>query len=171
MDTSTVTPITVSHQGVVYWWNYAPMITVCKMVMTHFPFDKHDCNISLIPVGYTREELNLVPYTSSPSFEFFIINGEWDITAADFYSMPISVPTGQVVNMITSRLSFKRLPTYFIINLMLPTVALSFLSILVFVLPADSGEKVRHVDILTLYCNLPTVSNKDSHANVVFDVP
>ena len=47
--------------------------------------------------------------------------------------------------------SIQRHPGYFVINLLFPTCAMSFLNILVFILPADSGEKVTR--FLT---NMPT---------------
>ena len=40
------------------------------------------------------------------------------------------------------RLTLKRIPTYFVMNVIIPSVIMTFLSIMVFWLPYESGEKV-----------------------------
>ncbi|RUS83857.1 hypothetical protein EGW08_008398 [Elysia chlorotica] len=57
------------------------------------------------------------------------------------------VDTSEIVPLyVNSNVSLiiKRRPRFFLLNLLMPTMALSFLNILVFILPADSGEKVGY---------------------------
>lgn len=44
---------------------------------------------------------------------------------------------------ITFKLTMRRKTLFYTVNLIVPCVALTFLTVLVFYLPSDSGEKVR----------------------------
>ncbi|GFR64249.1 acetylcholine receptor subunit alpha [Elysia marginata] len=62
-------------------------------------------------------------------------------------SQQLIVDTSHIVPLyVNSSVSvvIKRRPRFFMLNLLMPTLALSFLNILVFILPADSGEKVGY---------------------------
>ncbi|XP_005112357.1 neuronal acetylcholine receptor subunit beta-3-like, partial [Aplysia californica] len=144
LDLSTHTPVLINNEGIIKWWIYAPMLTVCKLDMTYFPYDKHYCNFVLVVIGYRGFELELNCTDSRPNNVFFVTNGEWEVDAGDYTYNSFTLPTGQAVSMVTSIITFGRLPGYFVINLLFPTCALSLLNILVFILPADSGEKVGY---------------------------
>ncbi len=50
---------------------------------------------------------------------------------------------GQVLTDITFILTMRRKTLFYTVNLIIPCVGISFLTVLVFYLPSDSGEKVR----------------------------
>ena len=61
----------------------------------------------------------------------------------------------------------RRLPRYYVLNLILPTVMLALLSVFVFIIPADSGEKMSYaitillaffIFLLLLSGNIPPTS-------------
>ena len=72
----------------------------------------------------------------------FISNGEWDLTKADsFPELKISA-FGARFPVVVLQLTLTRVPTYFIVNVLIPCIVITFLSISVYWLPYESGEKV-----------------------------
>lgn len=47
-----------------------------------------------------------------------------------------------LISDITFKLTMRRKTLFYTVNLIIPCVALTFLTVLVFYLPSDSGEKV-----------------------------
>ncbi|GFO45057.1 hypothetical protein PoB_007156200 [Plakobranchus ocellatus] len=143
VDTSIVTPIRVRYSGSVAWFTNVRLVQTCKMDMTYFPNDEHICLFEIYTLMYTTDQVNLILASSGPGLSSFVENGEWELKAASWATSTYNVNTDvyQVINM---SLTIKRRPRFFLLNLLFPTLALSFLNILVFVLPADSGEKVGY---------------------------
>jgi hypothetical protein len=56
----------------------------------------------------------------------------------------------KVLTDITFILTMRRKTLFYTVNLIIPCVGISFLTVLVFYLPSDSGEKVRSV-VLVFY--------------------
>ena len=56
---------------------------------------------------------------------------------------------------ITFILTMRRKTLFYTVNLIIPCVGISFLTVLVFYLPADSGEKVILVNRVFLPCPFP----------------
>lgn len=50
---------------------------------------------------------------------------------------------------ITFNVTMRRKTLFYTVNLIIPCVGITFLTILVFYLPSDSGEKVRQFEIQT----------------------
>ncbi|XP_059159024.1 neuronal acetylcholine receptor subunit beta-2-like [Physella acuta] len=89
----------------------------------------------------STRELEFVATTDSVGEVFFILNGEWDLKSSKveisrFNSGPVNLSS------IEMTITIKRRPFYLLINIVLPVVFLSFLNLLVFVIPVESGEKI-----------------------------
>ncbi len=68
-------------------------------------------------------------------------NGEWEVNELPAHRLE----TGEgnhVFAIVEFGLEFKRKPTYYVINVVAPTLCLSLLVLLVMRLPAESGEKI-----------------------------
>nr|KAG5713720.1 hypothetical protein BaRGS_024347 [Batillaria attramentaria] len=82
--------------------------------------------------GYAAQELVIA--SGGVDTTYYCPNGEWSLkntwseTQTDTYST------------VTYWFKFKRKPEYYGLNLILPVIMLSVLSVLIFVLPAESGE-------------------------------
>jgi hypothetical protein len=75
----------------------------------------------------------------------------------------------KVLTDITFILTMRRKTLFYTVNLIIPCVGISFLTVLVFYLPSDSGEKVRSI-VLVFY--LPTDSGDKVRSIVlVFYMP
>uniref|UniRef100_A0A674MIF0 Cholinergic receptor nicotinic delta subunit n=1 Tax=Takifugu rubripes TaxID=31033 RepID=A0A674MIF0_TAKRU len=111
----------------------------------YFPFDWQDCTLKFT---YAREEiLNETKWTvewiiTDPAG--FTENGEWEII-----HRPAKRNTYKHIPMesnkhqdITFYLVIRRKPLFYVVNIIIPCVLISFLASLVYYLPADSGEKM-----------------------------
>ena len=151
---------TVHHYGQVDYSFGEMFKTTCDVDVTYFPFDTQNCVIELMPFGYTASEINL---TSLPiPLEIYSENNEWILKStssetAYFGTTPYAKLT----------LTIERRYTFFILNLFFPVLILAALNAMVFVLPADSGERVGYAITcllsLSVYMtfaseNLPTSS-------------
>uniref|UniRef100_A0A7N4V7S0 Cholinergic receptor nicotinic gamma subunit n=1 Tax=Sarcophilus harrisii TaxID=9305 RepID=A0A7N4V7S0_SARHA len=103
--------------GWVYWLPPAIFQSSCPISVTYFPFDWQNCSLKF--------------------------NGEWEIIhrpARKNIDQSVS-PASTSHQDITFYLIIRRKPLFYIINILVPCVLISFMINLAFYLPADSGEK------------------------------
>ncbi|XP_042906854.1 acetylcholine receptor subunit alpha-like 1 [Parasteatoda tepidariorum] len=151
-EVTIMTKAILHSDGMVYWKPPAIYKSSCLMDVEYFPFDEQTCFMkfgSWTYDGYTvdlkhkhqREEEPEIPIGIDLS-EFYL-SVEWDIMAVParrkerFYSC-----CEEPYPDITYNITIRRKTLFYTVNLIIPCVAISFLSILVFYLPSDSGEKV-----------------------------
>lgn len=81
-------------------------------------------------------------------------SGTWDIIEVPAY-LNIYKNVGQPTETdITFNIIIRRKTLFYTVNLILPTVLISFLCVLVFYLPAEAGEKVAYDRSLPLPASL-----------------
>ncbi|XP_054710852.1 LOW QUALITY PROTEIN: acetylcholine receptor subunit alpha-like [Uloborus diversus] len=151
-EVTIMTKAILHSDGMVDWKPPAIYKSSCLMDVEYFPFDEQTCFMkfgSWTYDGYTvdlkhkhqREEEAEIPMGIDLS-EFYL-SVEWDIMAVParrkerFYSC-----CEEPYPDITYNITIRRKTLFYTVNLIIPCVAISFLSILVFYLPSDSGEKV-----------------------------
>ncbi|XP_044532461.1 acetylcholine receptor subunit delta isoform X2 [Gracilinanus agilis] len=143
--------------GWVYWLPPAIFQSSCPISVTYFPFDWQNCSLKFSSLTYTAKEINLqlkeeVDEVSGRSYpvewiiidpEGFTENGEWEIVHRPARkNIDESVSLGSTSYQdITFYLIIRRKPLFYIINILVPCVLISFMINLAFYLPADSGEK------------------------------
>ncbi|XP_053452696.1 acetylcholine receptor subunit delta isoform X1 [Nycticebus coucang] len=147
--------VLVSDSGSVYWLPPAIFHSSCPISVTYFPFDWQNCSLKFSSLKYTAKEITLnlkreVEKNLTYPVEWIIIepqsfteNGEWEIVHRPARvnvdpTAPLDSPSRQDV---TFYLIIRRKPLFYIINILVPCVLISFMINLVFYLPADSGEK------------------------------
>uniref|UniRef100_A0A674PGJ3 Cholinergic receptor nicotinic delta subunit n=1 Tax=Takifugu rubripes TaxID=31033 RepID=A0A674PGJ3_TAKRU len=120
--------VLVDSTGLCYWLPPAIFRSSCFISVKYFPFDWQDCTLKFT---YARAG-------------FFIVNGEWEII-----HRPAKRNTYKHIPMesnkhqdITFYLVIRRKPLFYVVNIIIPCVLISFLASLVYYLPADSGEKM-----------------------------
>ena len=132
------------YPAVVWWdgrvkWDF-PMIrqSSCRLDITYFPWDSQACELEFSSWTHSTAELILLNKTASGLIE--TEDGEWLIE--DF---PVNASVGYYPDPFSQLfyyLKLKRKPQYYIMNIVLPCVFITFCGMLVFLLPPDSGEKV-----------------------------
>ncbi|CAL8268809.1 unnamed protein product [Boreogadus saida] len=115
--------------------------STCYIDVRWFPFDVQKCDLkfgSWTHNGWLLDLQMLEVDTSS-----YIPNGEWDLVGVpakrnELYYDCCKEPYPDVTFTVTMR----RRTLYYGLNLLIPCVLISGLALLVFLLPADSGEKI-----------------------------
>ena len=136
--------INIESSGLVTWGPRFRWRTACSVDLTYFPFDRQTCHLQFINSIYNSELLNFTMSTKEVSMDSYSKNGEWDLVSAEPYISHLKAEaTGDIrFPLVVLSLTLKRIPTYFVMNVVIPSVLITFLSMVVFWLPYESGEKV-----------------------------
>ncbi|XP_062621707.1 neuronal acetylcholine receptor subunit alpha-6-like [Saccostrea cucullata] len=131
--------IRYKDDGAAEWYTGDYLETSCDIDVTHFPFDRQVCTIEMIPWNYRQRELQVIISKNEVNLDNYTENGEWILynTAAERYG------DGPFEYMYF-KLYMERRSSFFIINLFIPVVMLVFLNCMVFLLSADSGERIGY---------------------------
>jgi len=134
--------VVVSSNGHVTWRPPAVFKSLCKMEVAFFPFDLQQCEMIFSSINYDRLEVKLQPAFQNGQLDKNIKeNGEWDILGIS----AVTYLTKKEQFTISYRFELKRKSLFYIIYLIIPSVAITFLAVFTFVLPSDSGEKMTLV--------------------------
>ena len=152
-----LTKAAVYHNGTIVWEPPAIYKSYCPINVEFFPFDMQECFMKFSSWTYDGHEVDLRHVRESKGIsdghQTVIPNGvdlceyypnvEWDVinvTARrkeQFYPCcPEPYPD------ITFIITLRRRTLFYTINLIMPCIAISALTVLVFYLPSDSGEKI-----------------------------
>ena len=130
----------------VVWIPPAIFQSTCRIDVTYFPFDQQRCEMIFGSWTYTGKAIDLKFYENKSYvvLEDYWKSGTWDIVEVpgclqSYNEFSLGVPTE---SQITFYITIRRKTLFYTVNLILPTVLISFLCILVFYLPAEAGEKV-----------------------------
>ncbi|XP_054569246.1 neuronal acetylcholine receptor subunit alpha-3 [Eptesicus fuscus] len=131
------------YTGEVTWIPPAIFKSSCKIDVTYFPFDYQNCTMKFGSWSYDKAKIDLVLVGSAMNLKDYWESGEWAIVRAPGYKHDIKYNCcDEIYPDITYSLYIRRLPLFYTINLIIPCLLISFLTVLVFYLPSDCGEKV-----------------------------
>ncbi|KAL0974216.1 hypothetical protein UPYG_G00217190 [Umbra pygmaea] len=138
---SLMTKAIIRSNGRITWTPPASYKSACTMDVTFFPFDRQNCSMKFGSWTYDGNMVDMILTDDYVDRKDFFDNGEWEILNATgtrgnrrdgMYSFPF----------ITYSFILKRLPLFYTLFLIIPCLGLSFLTVLVFYLPSDEGEKL-----------------------------
>lgn len=127
--------IRVFSDGSAYWYPADSYQMSCDADVSYFPFDSQTCEIWLLPWDHGASEINVTLTQTTVDLSSYNPNPTWDYVSSNVYTQSSS-------NGVHFTMKFKRRPTFFMINIIFPIILLGVLNVFVFVLPADSGERV-----------------------------
>lgn len=107
----------------------------CDADVSYYPFDSQTCQMMVLPWQYDANEIRILIQSYTVDTTYYSENPQWDYVSSTLYN-------GSSVNALYISMTFKRKPTFFMINVIFPIILLGILNIFVFALPADSGERV-----------------------------
>lgn len=139
--------------------------STCRIDVRWFPFDVQKCDLRFGSWTYGRSKLDL--QMTETDISSYTPSGEWDLIGkkdpggslalkgsyVPKWSVFLPAVNGKVNHKqyacceetypdVTFTVVMRRRTLFYRINLLLPCVLISTLALLVFVLPADSGEKI-----------------------------
>ncbi|XP_050730680.1 neuronal acetylcholine receptor subunit alpha-10-like isoform X2 [Eriocheir sinensis] len=133
----------VGHEGKVFWPPPTKFRSTCPVDVTYFPFDDQTCILKLGSWIYDGFQVDVTNRTADVDLTNYIPNGEWELLEARiirnviYYSCcPEPFPD------VTITITIRRKTLYYMYNVVLPCMMMSVLTLLVFCLPPDSGEKI-----------------------------
>lgn len=133
----------LNHTGNITWMPPAIFKSSCKIDVTYFPFDYQNCTMKFGSWSYDKPKIDLVLVGSTMNLKDYWESGEWTIIKAPGYRHDVKyICCEEYYVDITYSLYIRRLPLFYTINMIIPCLLISFLTVLVFYLPSDCGEKV-----------------------------
>ncbi|XP_029956936.1 neuronal acetylcholine receptor subunit alpha-10-like [Salarias fasciatus] len=142
-SSSMETNVVLRHDGQVMWDQPAITKSSCSVDVAFFPFDVQQCHLTFGSWTHNGNQMDLFNALDSADLADFVPNVEWEV---------LGMPAKKNVILygccsdpypdITFTLHLKRRASFYIFNLLIPCMMISFLAPLGFYLPADSGEKV-----------------------------
>nr|WOX02239.1 nicotinic acetylcholine receptor alpha 8 subunit transcript variant X2 [Megalurothrips usitatus] len=160
-EVTMMTRATVRYTGEVYWKPPAIYKSSCKMQVLYFPFDEQICDMKFGSWTYNGFQVDLKHIDQDPgsnlvhngvNLKEFYLSVEWDVLDAPARRNEEYEPSACCANNdtaccvpysdITFSMTMRRKTLFYTINLIIPIVGITFLTVLVFYLPSASGEKV-----------------------------
>lgn len=113
----------------------------CMLQTKNFPFDKQLCNMTFSSWAYVLNELNLYPALTTGDTSNYVQNSEWALVSVKAIRNVVKHSSGSS-NELIYVISLKRKPFFHILSFIFPCLLISSISLLGFLLPPSSGEKV-----------------------------
>uniref|UniRef100_A0A3P8UNV1 Cholinergic receptor, nicotinic, alpha 4b n=1 Tax=Cynoglossus semilaevis TaxID=244447 RepID=A0A3P8UNV1_CYNSE len=141
-----VTHLTKAHlfyDGQIKWMPPAIYKSSCSIDVTFFPFDQQSCKMKFGSWTYDRAKIDLINMDSNVDQMDYWESGEWVIiNAVGKYNTKKYECCTEIYADITYYFIIRRLPLFYTINLIIPCLLISCLTVLVFYLPSQCGEKI-----------------------------
>ena len=135
----------VRYQGQVEWTPPAIYKSSCEIDVKFFPFDMQTCKMKFGSWTYDAKLVDLYLRRLTVDKRGYSENGEWELVDAPGFKHVIvysSCCGNTYYTDVTFQFVLIRKPLFYTVNLIIPCVLISFLTVLVFYLPSDCGEKV-----------------------------
>ncbi|XP_063720281.1 neuronal acetylcholine receptor subunit alpha-9-like [Symsagittifera roscoffensis] len=138
--------------------------SACSVNVKYFPFDSHVCKISVGSWSYPPTEVDVRPGFYANGIFNYMNNMEWDLQKYTVRYNMAQEPMGNYTELIFS-LQLNRRPSFMLLNTVLPTSFTSCLTLINFLMPCESGEKMGYgiTLFLALCVNLLAISGMLPH--------
>ncbi|KAL1763270.1 neuronal acetylcholine receptor subunit alpha-2, partial [Sigmodon hispidus] len=141
-----VTHMTKAHlffTGTVHWVPPAIYKSSCSIDVTFFPFDQQNCKMKFGSWTYDKAKIDLEQMEQMVDLNDYWESGEWAIiNATGTYNSKKYDCCAEIYPDVTYYFVIRRLPLFYTINLIIPCLLISCLTVLVFYLPSECGEKI-----------------------------
>uniref|UniRef100_A0A0N5CG98 Nicotinic acetylcholine receptor n=1 Tax=Strongyloides papillosus TaxID=174720 RepID=A0A0N5CG98_STREA len=135
-EVSFMCNVVINHKGEMLWVPPAIYKSSCIIVVDYFPFDIQTCHLIFGSWTYNSSEVKLEFYASEYiDLSEYSPSSIWDVIDA-----PASLVNKR--SKMEFQIVIRRKPLFYTIVLIIPTVLMAFLSMTVFLLPTQSGEKM-----------------------------
>lgn len=137
------TNVVLRSDGHIMWDSPAITKSSCKVDVSYFPFDGQQCRLTFGSWTYNGNQIDLRNRLDTGDLTDFVENVEWEVLGMPATRNVITYGCcSEPYPDVTYTLLLRRRASFYIFNLLLPCIMVSFLAPLGFYLPADSGEKV-----------------------------
>ncbi|KAI3380730.1 hypothetical protein SNEBB_001552 [Seison nebaliae] len=151
---TTKTKATVYNTGKIIWEPPVIYKSYCQIRVEYFPFDEQDCYMKFGTWSYDGQAIDLQHISNTGEDDNHTVKLGWDLS--EYYPNVewdvMSIPAARYVKKyeccselyidIKFNITLRRKTLFHTVNLIVPCLCISFLSLFVFYLPSDSGEKM-----------------------------
>nr|CAH7764757.1 unnamed protein product [Callosobruchus chinensis] len=151
-EVTLMTKATLAYTGEVIWKPPSIYKSSCEINVQYFPFDEQSCLMKFGSWTYNGLQVDLKHMDQQSGSNIvkvgidlseFYLSVEWDILAVPATRNEEYYPCcAEPYSDITFKITMRRKTLFYTVNLIIPCVGITFLTVLVFYLPSDSGEKV-----------------------------
>lgn len=144
-EVSYVSNVVLSYSGEHYWIPPAIYKSSCTIDVQYFPFDQQECEMKFGSWTFKSEQLMFTFYLGMDYVDptDYLKSGTWDIIDFPGEIKRINdTESNDYKYIIIFKFILRRKTLFYTVNLIIPCVLISFVSICVFALPADAGEKI-----------------------------
>ncbi|KAI2808030.1 hypothetical protein BLOT_005972 [Blomia tropicalis] len=133
----------IEPNGNVFWPPPTKFRSTCQVDVTYFPFDDQTCKLKLGSWIYDGNQVDITNRTEDVDLSNYVANGEWDLIGTKLVRNVVYYPCcAEPFPDVTITLVIRRKILYYTYNVILPCIMMSTLTLLVFCLPPESGEKI-----------------------------
>jgi len=136
-------PLLVTSHGTVRW--LAPIIlkSSCKLSVRYFPFDEQFCRLKFVSWTYSKSALRLEP-EETETLQNYTESGEWYLEKVYALRSSSKATHSNTENKsaVTYVIHIRRKVFYYFVYLIAPCMVTSFMTLILFTLPPESGERM-----------------------------
>ncbi|XP_029194823.2 neuronal acetylcholine receptor subunit alpha-7-like [Acropora millepora] len=137
-------PLLVTSYGTVRW--LAPVIlkSSCKLDVRYFPFDEQFCRLKFASWTYGSSTMHLKP-EETEILQNYTESGEWNLERVyplTSLSKSTRIRHTESKFAVTYVIHIRRKVFYYFVYLIAPCILTSFMTLIVFTLPPESGERM-----------------------------
>ncbi len=160
--------VMVKNTGRVTWMSPVTLRASCVIDVKWFPFDQQSCDLTFGSISLTVSKLGL-NFLNKPGSvsevrsEKFYSSGIWSLTALTASMLERSyICCDEPFSLINYNITLDRLSLYWVLYLILPCLCLSAVSICVFFIPPETGERISYciTVVLSISVYLLVISDK-----------
>uniref|UniRef100_A0A0N5ADC5 Acetylcholine receptor subunit alpha-type acr-16 n=1 Tax=Syphacia muris TaxID=451379 RepID=A0A0N5ADC5_9BILA len=158
-DTSYPVNFVVNYDGNVLQVPPGILKLSCKIDITWFPFDDQWCYLKFGSWTYSGRfiELQIDKANENDSkndmdLQYYVQNGEWNLLGTPAYVVRSEFDDEPYISIFFN-IIIRRRTLYYGLNLIIPSLLISLMTVLGFTLPPDAGEKITlEITILLSVC-------------------
>ncbi|UJR35588.1 hypothetical protein I4U23_028340 [Adineta vaga] len=133
----------IDYDGSVFWPIPTRLKSTCQIDVTYFPYDEQECKLKFGSWTYNGYQVSIAERDNAIELSNYVPNGEWDLIDTSYQVNIVRYPCcPEPFPDITFYVRIRRRILYYLYSVVFPCVMLSVLTLLVFCLPPESGEKI-----------------------------
>ncbi|CAG5131324.1 unnamed protein product [Candidula unifasciata] len=114
----------------------------CRLNVVYFPYDYQSCSFVFGVLDSSRQDVLLEADSRGPQKSpSYVEDGEWQILAFET-ALKYSGIKDYETQTLKVTFTLQRRSTYYVLNVIVPAMSVSLLSLLTFAIPVDSGERL-----------------------------
>ncbi|GFR57407.1 acetylcholine receptor subunit alpha [Elysia marginata] len=148
--------VRIESTGLIDWSPSEVIKTGCDIDVTYYPFDTQTCSIIVSTWMSTKKDIDIDPQAGHDGLilDKYGASGTWELMS----NSVVNLQNENGLTRIQFKMKLKRLRAYYILNIILPVLFLSFTASMVFFLPSDAGEKIgMGITVLLAYAVYLTI--------------